>query len=141
MLEENSRATFAHTRTIVESTRKFNNRTAGLEQIFDDIFAFMWSENVKRITQKDEDGFFSITCSDIESKEIVEKQWKNKRNQEKLCYKIVQDNPTKIHELRLGNLPEEVPTWVIQSYLSKYLISPEVKLETIEFVDGSTIEN
>ena len=41
MSEENSRATFAHTRSlVVESTRKFNNRTEGLEQIFNDIFAF-----------------------------------------------------------------------------------------------------
>ena len=67
-------------------------------------------------------------------------QWENTKNQGKLCYKIVQDNPTRIHELRLGNLPEEVPTRVIQSYLSKYLISPEVKLETFEFDDGYTIE-
>ena len=120
--------------------RKFNNRTEGLEQIFTDIFTFTWSENVTRITPKDEDGFFSITFRAIKSKEIVEMQWENKKNQGKLCYKIVQDNPTKIHELRLGNLPEEVPTWVIQSYLSKYLISPKVKLETFEFDDGYTIE-
>ena len=93
-----------------------------------------------RITPKDEDGFFSITYRDVKSKEIVEMQWENKKNQGKLCYKIVQDNPTKIHELRLGNLPEEVPTRVIPSYLIKYLISPEVKLETFEFDDGYTIE-
>ena len=66
---------------------------------------------------------------------------KIEKNQGKLCYKIVKDNPTKIHELRLGNLPEEVPIRVFQSYLSKYLISPEVKLETFEFDDGYTIEN
>ena len=56
MSEENLRATFAHTRPlVVESTRKFNNRTEGLEQIVNDIFSFTWSENVTRITPKDED--------------------------------------------------------------------------------------
>ena len=84
MSEENSRATFAHTRSlVVESTRKFNNRTEGLEQIFIDIFAFKWSENVTRITPKDEGGFFSITFRDVKSKEIVEMQWENKKNQGK----------------------------------------------------------
>ena len=77
----------------------------------------------------------------VKTKEIVEKQWERKRKKGKPCYKIVQVNPTKLHELRLGNLPEEVPTRVIQSYLSKYLISPEVRLERIEFEDGLMIEN
>ena len=110
-------------------------------ELFKEIFLLRWNRLfLQRITRRYDEGFFSVTFKDIESKEKYEKLCEGERKKGSMCFTIVQETPNKEQKLKVGNLPEEVPTKVIKSYLSKYLMNPEVKLETIDFGEGTIIE-
>ena len=79
-------------------------------------------------------GHFNITLNTTKDKEKIEKLYK-KDKEGKLKYVLIDENPDKKHVLKLDSLPEEVPTKVIESYLSKYLIKPQLEITIKDFTE------
>ena len=79
-------------------------------------------------------GHFNITLNTTKDKEKIEKLYK-KDKEGKLKDVLIDENPDKKHVLKLDRLPEEVPTKVMEAYLSKYLIKPQLEITIKNFTE------
>ena len=71
---------------------------------------------------------YSSSLVKTTKRDKIEKHWGSKVKEGEMNFQIVQDIDVQRLEwkLILDNFPEEVPARVIQCYLMKYLIEPEV---------------
>ena len=121
------------------SHRKFEVEDDGTK-LFQDIFTLRWNRYVQRITRRYDEGFFCHFQRHRKQRKI----WKTVRRREE------KGKPELQNSLRNSNQRNKIKTWKPPrgssnkgnqiSYLSKYLINPEVKLETIDFGEGTVIE-
>ena len=61
--------------------------------------------------------------------------WETKVKEGKLSFRILEKDPIKEHIMELDNLPKEVPTWVMEAYLSKYLINPKMTITLTDLTE------
>ena len=117
--------TFTDVRTItVARIREDDELKFG--KLIKELHKLKWNQHLQRVSAKDDAGHFSITFKDTKSKTIIENMWETKVKEGKLSYRILEKDPIKEHIMELDNLPEEVPTRVMEAYLSKYLINPKM---------------
>ena len=88
-----------------------------------------WDKHIQRVTRVWDvcpNGHFTITFNTTKSTELIEKIWNSKVKEGRLGYEMIDENPQREFTLKLDNLPEEVPTKVMEGYLSKYLKNPKI---------------
>ena len=69
-----------------------------------------------------------LTLKSDKAKEEMKKKWQNKVQKGELTFQLLPQNQPEKQKLILGNLPEECKTSIIQAYLEKYVIDPQVTI-------------
>ena len=127
MPENKKSPTFTDVRTITVA-RIHEDDELKFGKLIKELHKQKWNQHLQRVSAKDDAGHFSITFKDTKSKTIIENMWETKVKEGKLSYRILKKDPIKEHIMELDDLPEEVPTRVMEAYLSKYLINPKMTI-------------
>ena len=113
---------FTHVRSIFAMKMGEDKNTE--RDLMTEVHKIKWSQ----YTSKDVPGHFNLTLKSDTAKEEMEKEWQNKVQKGELTFQLLPQNQPEKQKLTLGNLPEECKTSIIQSYLEKYVINPQVTI-------------
>ena len=128
---------FAKFRTIHLARIEDDDGTDLLLELLNELRGMGVDQHVQRVSKASDvgvPGHFNITLNTTKDKEKIEKLYK-KDKEGKLKYLLREENPDKKHVLSLESLPEEVPTKVMEAYLSKYLIRPQLEIAIRDFTE------
>ena len=128
---------FAKFRTIHLARIEDDDGTDLLLELLNELRGMGVDQHVQRVSKASDvgvPGHFNITLNTTKDKEKIEKLYK-KDKEGKLKYLLIEENPDKKHVLSLESLPEEVPTKVMEAYLSKYLIRPQLEIAIRDFTE------
>ena len=117
--------TFARTRTITVE-RVCMGDELGLVRLVRELQRLDWTQHVQRVTGKVGSGT-SLSHLKTQTKDI-ERLSALKVTEGHLSYWIIEENPNKEYNIKLDNLPEEVPTRAMEAYLSKYVINRNIRI-------------
>ena len=123
--------TFARMRTIHVAKIREDDGQELLVELLKQINEVGWEKHLQRVTRVWDvgpAGHFTITFKTTKSKEIIEKIWNAKVKEGRLGYEMTDENPQREFALKLDRLPEEVPTEVMEAYLSKYVKNPKMEI-------------
>ena len=128
---------FAKFRTIHVARIEDDDGMDLLLELLNELRGMGVDQHVQRVSRAGDvgvPGHFNITLNTTKDKEKIEKLYK-KDKEGKLKYVLIDENPDKKHVLKLDSLPEEVPTKVMEAYLSKYLIKPQLEITIKDFTE------
>ena len=128
---------FAKFRTIHVARIEDDDRMDLLMELLNELRGMGVDQHVQIVSRAGDvgvPGHFNITLNTTKHKEKIEKLYK-KDKEGKLKYVLKEENRDKKHVLKLDSLPEEVPTKVMEAYLSKYLIQPQLEITIKDFTE------
>ena len=128
---------FAKFRTIHVARIEDDDGMDLLLELLNELRGMGVDQHVQRVSRAGDvgvPGHFNITLNTTKDKEKIEKLYK-KDKEGKLKYLLIDANPDKKQVLKLDSLPEEVPTKVMEAYLSKYLMKPQLEITIKDFTE------